>query len=262
MKIKRFLIVLCSLALAVCITPTVAQDEAENDGVAQVIIITAKEGQNKALEEAITNFHHWLGDKEGSFRYQWYSVLSGPEVGSYVARSGNHNWADFDAEHDWDEEAGAKFEAEVLPNVEDATVIYTVAERDWGIWPDSLEGYKLFSITQWHVRPGQLGAFRRGLSRVDGILKEGGFPNHYAFRRTVSGGSGNTFTLVSPRKNFADMAPKEPSFFDIMSAAMATEGSDGTEEAGAFLAEWGSTYKSGDNILIRYNPELSDYGDE
>ena len=44
-------------------------------------------------------------------------------------------------------------------------------------------------------------------------------------------------TIVSPRKNFADMAPKEPAFMDIMKKAM------GDEEAQAFMSDWGSTFK-------------------
>ena len=51
------------------------------------------------------------------------------------------------------------------------------------------------------------------------------------------------------------MAPKEPSFTDIMNKAMCEK------EAAAFLADWGSTYKSGDNMLLHHMAEQSDYGD-
>ena len=51
------------------------------------------------------------------------------------------------------------------------------------------------------------------------------------------------------------MAPKEPSFMEVMGKAM------GEEEAKAFMAEWGPTFKSGQNQLLQYRPKLSDYGD-
>ena len=91
---------------------------------------------------------------------------------------------------------------------------------------------------------------------IDKTLKEGGFPTCYAFTYPISGGTGNQTTRVSPRKNFADMAPKEPSFIDVMNKAM------GEEETKVFLAEWSQTYKAGSNSLLRHRPKLSDYGDK
>jgi len=48
----------------------VAQDEEENDGLANVVYITAKDGHEKALEDAITAYHHDMADKPGAWRYQ------------------------------------------------------------------------------------------------------------------------------------------------------------------------------------------------
>ncbi len=255
MQFKKVLILVASLTLMNFMSPAVAQDEEENDGLAQVALITARDGHNKALEEAITAYHHYMADKEGAWRYQWYSIVSGPDTGKYIARSGSHNWADFDAEHDWDEEAGARFVETVQPHIADADFMIVKTDDEVGIWPESMEGYQYFSITQWHIKSGQNTKFNEGLKKVDKALNEGGFPNYYAFTYPVSGGKGNQVTLVSPRKNFADMAPKEPNFIDVMNKAL------GEEETKAMLAEWSTTYKVGQNQLLHYRHELSDYGD-
>lgn len=255
MQLKKTLIMVVSLALMIVMSPLVAQDDEKNDGIARVVLITARDGHEKALEEAITAYHHYMAGKEGAWRYQWYSIVTGPDTGKYIARSGSHNWEDFDAKHDWDEEAGAKFVSDVQPHIADADVMIARTDDELGHWPESMEGYNLFSITQWHVKSGQNRIFNEGLKKIDGILKEGDFPNFYGFSYPVSGGRGNTVTLVAPRKNFADMAPKEPSFIEVMNKAM------GEEEAQAFLAEWGPSYKSGENQLLRYREELSDYGE-
>jgi len=255
MQFKKILIIIASLAIIGFTPYSIAQDEESNDRLARVALITAKDGQAKALEEAITRYHHFMGDKKGAFHYKWYSITTGPNTGKYIARSGGHNWADFDAEHDWDEEAGAKFMSEVQPYIESSVITITQTDDELGIWPDDMEGYQLFSVTKWYIQSGQNKAFNDGLKKINATLKEGGWPNYYAFFKTVSGGKGNTVTLVSPRKNFADMAPKEPSFFDVMNKAM------GEEETQAFLAEWSPTYKSGQNMLLKYRPKLSDYGD-
>ena len=36
----------------------------------------------------------------------------------------------------------------------------------------------------------------------------------------------------------------------------------GEQEAEAFLAKWGASYKVGQNRMLKYRPKLSDYGDE
>lgn len=246
---------IATLAIIFCMSPVIAQDEEENDGIAQIVLITPKEGHSKDLEEAITAYHKFMARKEGAWRYQWYSIITGPDTGKYIARSGSHNWEDFDAKHDWDEEAGAKFASGVQPFIADMDVSITRSDDELGIWPESMEGYQYFLITHWYVKPGSLGAYNKGIKKIDGILKEGGWPNYYAFTYTVSGGQANARTLVSPRKSFADMAPKEPTFIDAMNKAM------GEEEAQAFLAEWGQTYKQGSNYMLHYRADLSDYGD-
>ncbi len=255
MQFKKILMMLLFLALIGNISFAVAQDEEENEGIAQVVLITPKNGEAKALEDAITAYHHYVADKEGAFRWQWFAILTGPDTGSYIARTGSHDWADFDATHDWDEEAAANFASNVQPHIDSVTATMTRTDRDLGIWPDSLDGYNYFSVTRWTIKQGKDAAFKEGLKKIDATLKEGGWPTHYGFNYPVSGGKGNQITLVSPRKNFADMAPKEPEFIDVLNSAM------GEEEAGAFLSEWRKTYYAGQNLLVKLRPKLSDYGD-
>ena len=253
MQFKKMLPVLVTLALIINMSYAVAQDEEKSDGLARVVLITAKDGQEKALEAAITKYHHYMGDKKGAWRYNWYSIVTGPDTGKYIARSGGHNWADFDAEHDWDEAAGAKFMSDVQPHIADADIMITKTDDELGIWPESMEGYQYYSVTKWHIKSGKGNAFNGGLKKINAILNEGDWPNYYAFTSAVSGGKGNTMTLVSPRKNFADMAAKEPSFYDVMNKAM------GEDETKAFLAEWNTTFMSGQNQLLKHRPKLSDY---
>jgi len=51
------------------------------------------------------------------------------------------------------------------------------------------------------------------------------------------------------------MADKEPSFYDLMSKKLG-----GDDAFNAFMSEWGSTFKSGENWTVRRMPEASDYG--
>jgi|GEM_PF-885276 len=259
MQINKVPALIMAFAIILAASPVVAQDKQEKQAknLARVAQITARDGHAKALEEAITNYHHYMGDKKGAWHWQWYQVVTGPDTGAYIARSGNHSWEDFDAadaKKDWSEAAGAKFVKDVVPHMADVNSMITRTDDEVGMWPESMDGYRFFRLTRWYVRQGQYRAFMDGLKKIDGALKSGGFKGHYAFVHTVSGGHGNSILLVSPYHNYADMAPKQPDFMTVMNKAM------GEEEAKAFLAEWSKTYKTGDNWMIEYRADLSDYG--
>jgi len=80
MYFKKALTMFVFLALITGMSFAVAQDKVKNDNLARVVLITPKDGQAKALGEAITKYHHYMGDKKGSWRYQWYSIVTGPVV--------------------------------------------------------------------------------------------------------------------------------------------------------------------------------------
>lgn len=101
------------------------------------------------MEAAITEYHHFRGTKPGSLRWQWYGVETGEDTGKYPVRTGDHEWADFDATHDWDDESAAKFASLVMPHIASAQRMFTRTDDELGIWPESMEGNTLFSVTHW-----------------------------------------------------------------------------------------------------------------
>ena len=227
----------------------------ENEGVATVVMITAKAGQEDALVKAITDYHHWVSGFEGHMEYTWYEILTGKNTGKYIARSGGHNWADFDAKYDWQEESGKVFEANVAPHIENATRMMTTDMDEFSHWPESFEGYTHFHVQEWYIKGGQYGKFRRGLKKVTETLIAGNFSGYWGFMSVASGGHGNQIQLVTAHKGWADMTEKDPSFFDIMSKALG-----GPEEFDTFMGEWGSSFKEGNSQMVKRMPEASDYG--
>lgn len=252
---KRFLPIL--IVLMAGLGWSISASAQENDGAAELIMITAKSGQGQALEDAIKQYHHWIADKEGHWEYQWYMIETGPNSGKYVARSGDHNWAEFDEEFDWEDEANEAFLANVAPLIESYERMLTEEMEDFAYWPEDFSGYTLFQVEHWYVKNGQYGKFRQGLETVHAALTEADFGQHYGFQSTVSGGKGNEVTLVLPMQGYAGFADEDPDFFDIVSEALG-----GPEAFAAFMADWGSTFKAGENYLVRYLPEASSYGDD
>jgi len=247
--------VLVVLAALCWLLPAQAQ-ETETEGVARLVTITPKPGHDDALIEAITGYHKWIAQFEGHHRYQWYRVATGPDSGKYIARTANHNWADFDARYDWQAEADAAFERDVAPHVESAVFWFTTDMRELSHLPESFEGYTHFQVEDWYVSNGQYGKFRRGLQRIVDILKAADFGGYWGFYTVASGGHSNQVQLVLANRGWSDMSEPDPSFFDIVSKALG-----GAEAFDEFMADWGTTFKSGQNRMVVLMPEASDYGD-
>lgn len=241
-----------ALASVFWLIPVQAQ---ENDGIATTVLITPKAGHEKELVDAIIAYHRFVAKFEGHFEYTWYEILTGPHSGKYAARSGNHNWSDFDAEYDWQKDADAMFEKTVAPHIEHTQNLITEEMSDYMHWPESFEGYTHFNVEDWYIKSGQYWAFRKGMTQIMETLKAGNFPQYFGFYSVVSGGHGGQIRFVTAHKGWSDMADKEPSFYDLMSKKLG-----GDDEFNAFMSEWGATFKSGENWTVRRMPEASDYG--
>ena len=224
MQIKNtFLFVLFSTLLSLCwLIPAQAQDDA-TDSIARLAMITAKDGHEKDLVKAITEYHHYVAKFEGHHEYTWYSVLTGPNTGKFLARTPGHQWADFDAKYDWEEAAGEMFEKNVAPHIEKTELQFTSEMTEFSHWPESFDGYTHFSVTDWYIQPGQGGKFRKGLKTIVDALIAGGFPNYWGFFSIESGGHGNQIRIVGANKGFADMADTDPGFYKIMSDSLGGE---------------------------------------
>jgi quinol monooxygenase YgiN len=252
---KKINFLLCCLLFSLFwLLPAQAQ-ETENEGVARVALITPKEGHDDALIKAITDYHHWIANFEGHHEYTWFEILTGPDTGKYIARTGGHNWADFDTSYDWQEEAADVFTKNVAPHMQEATVQMTEEMKDFSHWPDSFEGYTHFQVENWYVHNGKGREFRQGLRKIVDTLKAANYPNYWGFFSVESGAHGNQVQLVSANRGWSDMSDPDPSFFSIMSQALG-----GEEAFHAFMSDWTATFKTGHNQMVKRMPEASDYG--
>lgn len=251
----KFMLLSALVGLA-WLMPLHAQEESK-DSIARLAMITAKDGHSDDLLEAITEYHHWIGKLDGHMEYTWYRILTGPNTGKFLARTPGHQWADFDAKHSWDKEAGEMFQKLVAPHIEHSELQYTSEMTEYSHWPESFDGYTHFAVTDWYIHNGQGRKFRQGLKKIVDTLKAGGFPNYWGFYSIESGGRGNQIRIVGANKGWSDMVDEEPSFYKVMSDAMG-----GEDEVAAFMSDWSSTFKPGLSQMVELIPEASDYGNK
>ena len=135
--------------------PAVAEEKSEGVGV--LIKITAKDGHDKALIQGITDYHKWVANFDGHMRFNWWKAVTGPDTGVYYAYSGNHDWADFDADYDWEEKSNEVLEAYIRQLIEaHRTPQVTVA---WQGGEPTLMGLDFFArsvelVEQYRRAPG------------------------------------------------------------------------------------------------------------
>ena len=256
---KRILLAAAACLCMAWLSPLYADnhEEADSEGVGVLLKITAKDGHDEALIKGITDYHKWVANFDGHMRFNWWKVVTGPDTGTYYAYSGNHNWADFDAEYDWETQSNEVIQTNVMPHIENMQRTMVTDMDDVSHWPDDWTGYTHIQAESWYIKNGRYGAFNKGLKRITAALKAGGFPYHFGFSRVVSGGHSNEIHLLSPTKGWSGMSEQKPSFYDIMVEEL------GSEEAfETFMADWGDTFKPGHNEMLEYMPGASDYGDE
>jgi hypothetical protein len=250
MKSAIFRTFLALAVLALFCMPVQAQDE-ETDGIAIVWQFSINDNQDDEFEEAVKGFHRFMADKEGAYHWDWYKVLTGPNTGKYIARSGNHDWADMDADHDWDDEADAYIDEHVSPHIDTATRMLFRTDHDLSNWPAENPGFKYFNLDVWNIKSGQGRKFNSGLKKIHELLVAGDFPVSYGFSYPVSGGVGGQIQLVTGHTSWADMAQPDPSFESILVEAM------GEDEFASFMTDWGSTFDSGANWTVVHMKGMS-----
>ena len=239
------------LAMSLISAFSLLQAQEENADVAMLWSVSAVDGKDAEFEAAVKAFHKFMADKEGHWNWEWYSVLTGENTGAYLARSGGHNWADLDVDNDWDDEVNAYFAENLAPLIASATRNITVGEDEVVNWPENLDEYNYFRLTNWQIKQGQGGAFETSLKKVHAALQEGGWGGYYYFAYNSSGARSGSLVLVTPHKNWADMAEKEPSFFSVVNGVL------GEEDAQATLDAFSETYRAGNVTTLHWRKDMT-----
>jgi hypothetical protein len=117
-----------------------------------------------------------------------YEVLTGPDVGSFVVRSPNHSWADWDAyDAGFGPEGGMGYGAWVAPLTQSVAHRIEATDTTKVRLPDDMDAYNLFQVITWHLKPGSDGAFNEAVGKYHAAITEADYPMYYVFLNNVAG---------------------------------------------------------------------------
>jgi hypothetical protein len=150
-----------------------AETKKPKENVISSYRILAKTGQDEALKAALGA--HAKKYHAGSFRWRIYSVLSGPDAGSYQIVEGPFSWTALDDRGDLAADHNKDYETRIAPLVEKTTAdIYLGYEEE--LSTVSLTAFSTkAAITTVHPKPGRGPATRELLKTWKKVWEKRGF---------------------------------------------------------------------------------------
>ena len=240
---KRFL---GMLALAGLLLSTVLQ--AQEKSTLSTYRVSPKPGKDSALKKALAD--HVAKFHTGNWKWRVFSVLSGPDEGSYQLNEGPNSWTTVEGRQDISEEHTRDYETNVMPLVEKSTPnAYLLLRREFST--DSVSNpFKKALLRHFYTKPG------RGLRFMEALANWKKVWEKLGMKVTVwsSFYSGEPQWVVASRlqKGFVDleqpMAKLLASTYDEIA---------GPGAYGRYLDDLGQNISRIDEEVIELLPELS-----
>lgn len=216
--------------------------------LARAYVLTPAPGQDLALRDALADQTDWLEEQGDEWNWGVFQVVAGPRFGTWVLRSGGHDWADFDERaQELGPRAVQRFRARVLPLVESIEMEVTRSHPVLTTSPSEGD-YRLFEIFEWRVR--DVAAFNEATARALESYEQGGVTYNATYRTVLHGADVPATRRIRFYRDWADFS-NAPATVEIMSDAY------GEEETLHILNSIAESSDGGDRWVVRYYPELS-----
>jgi hypothetical protein len=194
----------------------------------------------------------WREENGDPWEWNVYEVVQGKHPGTYIVRSPNHTWSDFDEyTQGFGPKGGRHYNATVAPMT--ASISSSIVKMDTSLthWPEDPSGYNLIEVNGYRIKPGHGEEFYESLKTVFQAVNQETGDRYIGTANILNGAEDDYIRLVFPHKNWADFEAPERSAMDIV------EEVHGEDKAERLVEQFGSSVRSSYNMVVRYRPELS-----
>jgi hypothetical protein len=246
----RIVTLLCSAIMV--LAPAVAGAQTPpSDSVSEVLRQKVRSGTVQDYEAARKKHMAWHKAQNDPWAWEVFEVMTGPDTGSYLISSGDHQWKDMEA---WvarmaDADA-ADSQASMGPYIAGTQREYWTQLNAISRLPSSDIQYPLITVTTYHVKPGSDAALRAAIAKVNAALDAGKFPLRTIWYVLTSGGPSPTYAVVAPREGLGAMAPS-PSLIEVLEKQL------GKPAADALVKSFYDNVVSANTELLRLRTDLS-----
>jgi len=205
----------------------VASAQSDEPGtVAKLWIIKPKADAADKFEQALARYVEWRRKNNDPWHWDVYVQVDGADAGTYYARSGGHQWADFDRYEEFDRKSEVQWNATVAQYVASAQSSLSEEMPTLSNFPSDATGYRLFTVISYDLKPGHAEDFNQAMKTIVDILRGAQWPHHWAVINAITGPSLPAAVLVIPHKNWADMAEPDPNVFEAVAAKVGQAGAE------------------------------------
>ena len=241
---------LCS-ALVVLAPAFASAQTPPPDSVSEVLRQKVRPGTVQDYEASRKKHMAWHKAQNDPWAWEVFEVMTGPDTGSYLISSGDHQWKDMEA---WvakmaDADA-ADSQASMGPYIAGTQREYWTQLNGISRLPSSDIQYPLITVTTYHVKPGSDAALRTAITKINAALDAGKFPLRTIWYVLTSGGPSPTYAVVAPREGLGAMAPS-PSLIEVLEKQL------GKPAADALVKSFFDNVVSANTELLRLRTDLS-----
>ena len=246
---KKFL-----TALSIILLAGVSGFAQQNPGtIASLEFQTPKNGMVKQYEEGRKQKAEWHKQQKDSQPLMVWETITGDHTGSYVVGRLGQHWADFDKPSVPEQSDLDEYNKVIGAYVQSLVTRYFEFLPKISKLLDSQQPSKYSEIITYYLRPGKSQDFRAAISRVSEGIEKTKWPVHYYWYALVTGGSNNTYVLVIPHANWADMEDKP----DMKPFPEMLKDAFGPAEAESLTKRLDAATEHETNEMTQFRPDLS-----
>lgn len=224
---KTFIQFLSLVAVALLLAPAAVSAQDSPPPLAEMWILHPKPEHGDEFRAAVKEHMAFRKENGDPRAWQAYTPMLGDALGRLAVRFCCIAWADVDAYREWS--MGAKavsehFDEHVAPHVERAEHYFESMDWDNSHWSEDGGPYRVFAVTEFHVKSGHRAEFDAALDKMSQIAIDQGWASDSRSWLWTSriGGSPQT-SVVVPHRDFASFDLGEDTFFRFLSEKMGSE---------------------------------------
>jgi hypothetical protein len=246
---RQLLLVAVAMSLVALAPPAAAQDE---NVVGMMIHVKPKAGMKDKWEEGTKKHMAFHREKDDSWQWFVWEIVSGENAGDFVVGTFEHKWADFDNMPLDRAEDLANRKMNSGPYTESANIKYIADMPKHSVPPaDGTPPGKLVSLVTVNAKPDKADAYMNAVRKISDAITKTGSDTKYYFSRAVTGGRQPSFIVFLPNKGWAGMAPSGTPFPKMLEEAY------GNTEAEAIIRTLDESIYDYRTTLLAYREDLS-----
>ena len=220
------------VTVSIVIWALAAMVAAQDGPIGQNFLIKPTTGQEMQWEAAYKEHLKFHADANDPWTWVAYQIMSGPDTGKYIIRTGGHEWKDFDAHADFEMKDYANYFETAAKYTESYSINFDRIHRNLSRVMSDGGSAKIIEITNVTVKMDKVGDFIAAVGKYQAAFEKTNSPARYVTASVETGGRVGEFLFVGLHQNYASLDQ------DPANMAMMMEEVYGRQEAAAILADF------------------------